>query len=274
MKQSKLSKMREFWRDHGWASTLERIATRASLGLFASGFHKRLAPLLGEMEEQSLSTHHSAADLLRRYFLPGNEGRLQGLLGEATALRQQLEARYATRACAYPHEYAVHGESSQLLYVLVRLLRPSDMLETGVGNGHSSYFLLHALAANGAGTLHSTEIAEDAGTLLDPAERERWQPHLLDRRRKRKSFAQVLEGLPELDLFLHDSDHTYQWLTFELQAARTKLAQSGLMVVDDAEKSYGFFDFCAAHALRPVLLFDGGKILGLAGSGMNTTSTK
>lgn len=274
MKQSKLSKMREFLRDHGWASTLERMATRASLGLFASGFHKRLAPSLGEMEEQSLSAHHSAADLLGRYFLPGNEGRLQGLLGEATALQQQLEARYTSRACAYPREYAVHRESSLLLYVLVRLLQPSDMLETGVGNGHSSYFLLHALAANGVGTLHSTEIAEDAGKLLDPAERERWQLHLLDRRRKRKSFVQVLEGLPELDLFLHDSDHTYQWLTFELQAARTKLAPPGLMVVDDAEKSYGFFDFCAAHALRPVLLFDGGKILGLAGTAMNTTSTK
>lgn len=272
MEQSKFSKLREFLRDHGWASTLERVATRASLGLLSGGFHKRLGPTLGEMVEQSLSVHHSAADLLGRYFLAGQEERLRGLLSEAAALQERLDARYASRRCAYPREYAVHGESSLLLYALVRLLQPSNLLETGVGNGHSSYFLLRALVANGAGTLHSTEIADDAGALLDPAERERWQLHLLDRRKKRKSFLQVLERLPQLEIFLHDSDHTYQWLTFELEAARAKLARPGLMLVDDAEKSYGFFDFCAGHALRPALLFDRGKILGLAGTALSTTS--
>jgi len=265
MRESKLSKLQEFLREYGWADTLARLATRGALGLFPGGFHRRLAPLLGELVEHSLSVHHSAADLLRRYFIPDHEDRLQDLLCEAAALKQELDTRYANRRCAYPPAYAVHGESSLLLYALVRLLQPRNVLETGVANGHSSFYLLNAMAANRSGRLHSVEIATDVGALLDPAEKERWQLHVLDRRHKRKSFERVLEGLPELDVFLRDSDYSYQWVAFELEAARTKLAHLQLLAVNDAEKSYGFLDFCASHAVKPVLLFDGGKVLGLTG---------
>jgi len=44
------------------------------------------------------------------------------------------------------------------LYVAVRALKPSIVVETGVGSGMSSSFILRALAMNGFGTLYSIDL--------------------------------------------------------------------------------------------------------------------
>jgi predicted O-methyltransferase YrrM len=43
------------------------------------------------------------------------------------------------------------------LFALVRLLRPSHVVEVGVSSGVSSAYLLRGLAKNGKGTLHSID---------------------------------------------------------------------------------------------------------------------
>ncbi len=44
------------------------------------------------------------------------------------------------------------------LYVLCRELQPGDVVETGVSSGVSSAYILHALAKNQHGELHSIEL--------------------------------------------------------------------------------------------------------------------
>ncbi len=52
-----------------------------------------------------------------------------------------------------------------LLYLLVRAQRPSVVLETGVGPGYSTAWILAALDANGSGELHVAGSGSDRGPI-------------------------------------------------------------------------------------------------------------
>jgi len=45
----------------------------------------------------------------------------------------------------------------------------------------------------------------------------------------------VLRSLPRVDLFFHDSDHSYRNVVFELTVVSRKLAKDGVILADDVE---------------------------------------
>jgi hypothetical protein len=135
-------------------------------------------------------------------------------------------------------------------YVLVRLLHPELVIETGVASGKSSALILLALAHNKNGRLVSIDLPKQPGALLAdgarthtggrpvgwlvPAHlRQRWDLRLGD---ARELLPQALrQGTP--DLFLHDSLHTETHVTFELdQVLATSCPVLG---VDDIDTGAG-----------------------------------
>lgn len=145
------------------------------------------------------------------------------------------------------------------LYVVVRAARPRVVVETGVASGWSSAHILRALEANGAGELHSIDLPNvQEGSVLPPGRaagwmvpaelRGRWTLHLGD---ARTLLPEVLAALGRVDLFLHDSDHSYEHMSFELEQALPRLAAGGLLMSDDVHLHPAWDDFCAQHRLRP-----------------------
>jgi predicted O-methyltransferase YrrM len=145
-----------------------------------------------------------------------------------------------------------------LLYALVRALRPSVIIETGVANGVSSTFLLGAIRDNGHGKLVSIDLPftidgdEPAPIMPGTAiEKEQWSPVPRGRDHGwivpeylRASWdlrmGDARELLPEalgeheaVDFFLHDSLHTLDHMLFEFRAAWPKLRSGGLLASDD-----------------------------------------
>jgi hypothetical protein len=101
------------------------------------------------------------------------------------------------------------------------------------------------------------------GCLLSDEERERWRLHVLQAKSLKRSFSQIIESLPPVNLFLHDSDHTYPWQSFELQAALKKLSPGAVLASDDCDGCYAFLDLCQQANLRPVILVETRKVFGL-----------
>lgn len=144
------------------------------------------------------------------------------------------------------------------LYALVRALKPEVIIETGVDSGVSSSYLLRALAANGAGTLHSIDLPDAAGGrlpegrspgwLVPDSLRGRWKLSLRD---SRELLPDLLARLGHIDLFLHDGDHSYENMSFELEQALPRLSDGGLLVCDDSTLHTAWDDFCAKHQLSP-----------------------
>ena len=140
------------------------------------------------------------------------------------------------------------------LYALARKLRPVVAVETGVCNGFSTAFLLLALQQNGSGELHSIDLPEvvgadyefgtfwegkqgaaipsgkEPGWMIPGDLRERWR---LTVGRSQEELRPLLARIGEIDLFVHDSEHSYECMNFEFRAAWPALRGGGALVADD-----------------------------------------
>jgi predicted O-methyltransferase YrrM len=260
-----LGKLRENTREHGFRETLERSSLWLAERMLGSMLHRHSHAPLSAFAEAAASMHFSAYDLARTYLFPDHgEANLSQVYSEYETLSGEIAARYSERTLSYPRSYAVEQGSAFLLYALVRSLRPSIVLETGVANGHSSFFILNAMSANGHGTLHSIDRSPEVGCLLSGGERERWRLHVLQPKGLRKNLLQILDAVPPIDLFLHDSDHSYFWQSFEMRAALKKLSARGVLASDDCDCCYAFLDVCQQANLRPAFLVETRKVFGLA----------
>jgi predicted O-methyltransferase YrrM len=132
---------------------------------------------------------------------------------------------------------------ARCLYLICRALTPSVVIETGVAYGMSSAFILHALAVNGRGTLHSIDLplpGEDFhklfGALVPETLRDRWQMHLGSSQRELPTMVRI----QPVDLFVHDSLHTYKNMRREFEAAWPHIRAGGILLSDDVEGNTAF----------------------------------
>jgi predicted O-methyltransferase YrrM len=145
------------------------------------------------------------------------------------------------------------------LYAVVRAVKPAVIVETGVASGMSSAHILRALAANGSGTLHSIDLpnvqqgsvlpqGRTSGWVVPQSLRGPWRLRIGD---TRELLPGLLGSLDRVDLFLHDSDHSYENMSFEFEQAYPKLAPGGVLMSDDVHLHTAWRDFCVKHALAP-----------------------
>jgi predicted O-methyltransferase YrrM len=163
------------------------------------------------------------------------------------------------------------------LYALVRAMRPDIIVETGVCNGVSSAVILKALGENGHGRLQSIDLPEYAdgsndrdhwegklgaivpagkqsGWLIPDDLRDRWT---LTTGRSQDHLPRVLDEEGAVDIFIHDSEHSYECMSFELRAALEHLRPGGWLICDDASWTTAFDEIVAERGLRPINLGGG-----------------
>jgi len=168
------------------------------------------------------------------------------------------------------------------LYAVLRNVRPLVAVETGVANGFSTAFSLLALQANGEGHLHSIDLPREVGReyepgtfyegegragippgsesgWLIPAElRERWT---LVPGKSQDELPPLLERLGTIDTFMHDSEHSYDCMWFEFNAAWPALRSGGVLLSDDVNSTEAFGQFGRQEGRSPVRLARGMALL-------------
>ena len=137
----------------------------------------------------------------------------------------------------FPLAHNASPSLARLSYAVCRACRPRSVLETGVAYGVSSSFIAKALALNGQGELHSVdrpptrpEVDRYIGALVPDQLRTRWTLH---RGTSRRVLPRLLPELESLSLFVHDSQHTYRNVTWELRTATPHLTRPAVVLVDD-----------------------------------------
>ncbi len=159
----------------------------------------------------------------------------------------------------------VNLEDALFLYWTIRKFKPKTVVQTGVCNGLSSAFMMLALAKNGSeGTLHVVDLAavfnpsdpdwtvkdKVYGVVIPEGKGSGWMvPDMY----KNRFFVQngdakvllpkLIDSLPSVDMFYHDSDHTYNHMMFEFREAKRKLAPGGLILGDDISWNASVWDF-------------------------------
>jgi predicted O-methyltransferase YrrM len=163
--------------------------------------------------------------------------------------------RYRTR------DYGIGPELGAVLYALCRLLKPDVAIETGVASGVSSSYILGALETAGHGELYSIDLPHgppQAGWLIPDYLRHRW--HLVTGNSSEK-LGPLLKEVGQIDIFLHDSDHSYQSMLHELQTAWASLKAGGLLLAHNVDMSDAFPDFCRDAGVTGHRLADLGGIV-------------
>lgn len=147
-------------------------------------------------------------------------------------------------------------DTGAALYALVRKYQPETIVETGVCNGSSTLFLLLALHANEKGQLYSidypfyaneslsefkTETFDGYGGAAIPSDREPgWiipddlhDCWVLRIGKTQEELPRLLDELPPVEFFIHDSEHSAPCMMMEFELAWTHLAEGGWILSDD-----------------------------------------
>ncbi len=136
---------------------------------------------------------------------------------------------------------------ARLCYLACRMQKPKRVLETGVAAGVTSRFILTALEKNGAGTLNSIdlpplgpEVENHVGYLVPDTLKTRWT---LNRGTSKRLMPGLLHTSRPIDLFVHDSLHTYRNIARELNLVTPFLSKPAVVLVDDIDENAAFHEW-------------------------------
>ncbi len=166
-------------------------------------------------------------------------------LEEDFDFRSELNALLRTRPDR--KHIALYGRRAGW-YCAVRLLKPRVVIETGVQDGLGSSVLLRALERNRAegmdGKLIGIDIVLSSGWLIPARLRDRFTLVVEDS----KTALPRLADQETVDLFIHDSDHSYERELGEYQAIRKALPTDGVVISDNAHGTDALKRFSEAHS--------------------------
>lgn len=152
--------------------------------------------------------------------------------------KEMLQKRIETESRA-----SMGGLDAAALYVLVKTYRPRVVVETGSYRGMSTAFILKGMQDAGVvdGKVYSIDNKPDAslGALI-PEELKSGFVSLIG---DVKTFV-VNDELPgEIDMFLHDSSHRYQYQRWEFEVFWPRIKAGGCLVSHDVNMNASFVDF-------------------------------
>jgi methyltransferase family protein len=172
-------------------------------------------------------------------------------------------------APADPGWAAMDADASlaELAHSLVRERRPATVIETGVARGVTSERVLRALEENGFGELHSIDLPPPrmvdgclVGSAVPDELKKRWHYHWGSAKRL---LPDVLAGSTAPRLFIHDSDHSYEHMRWEIETAWAALEPGDVLLCDDAHFHSAFADAAAAVGAEPRFVPQAGGLTGM-----------
>jgi hypothetical protein len=149
---------------------------------------------------------------------------------------------------------------ARAIWCLIRHLKPRSIVETGVGHGITSRFILEALKSNGAGHLWSIDLPPlerdlhpEIGIAVGNGHEDRWT---LIRGSSRRRLPRLLSRVKGIDMFIHDSMHSERNVRFELDRIWPVLSPGGIVVVDDVDANSGFHSFIDSFSIQDAIVCD------------------
>ena len=211
-----------------------------------------------DMRLAQLTFVQNVEGLIRQACHVGDDSLIRNYINEAEAALNENERNLNT-PLVHPTNWD-SGKSLQILmYVSIRILKPDIVIETGTANGRSAAAIASALSANKFGKLYSYDVLKTTAPYIQ--EKNRRHVSLVTLDGKPESLRKHIAALPRVSgvqIFLHDSDHSYPNQMSDYQTA--KELGFDLLVSDDVDASLAFCDFSRKEGS---VMLDGSKIIGL-----------
>ena len=112
-------------------------------------------------------------------------------------------------------------------YAIVRATKPSVVVETGTEKGLGSLVLAEALIKNGAGRLITIDMEPSSGLLLGAE-----YGGVIERMIEDSLLA--ISKIDQIDLFIHDSDHSAEHEAREFELLQSRLTTDAVVLSDNS----------------------------------------
>lgn len=179
---------------------------------------------------------------------------------EFSSSRKELFDGASERVAAAKDAGSVMGGGMEvdLLFNLVRSLKPERIVETGVAYGWSSLALLAGLEENKSGSLWSSNLAyagmdceADVGCAVPEELRARW--HLF-RGPDSRMLPQIIDKIKSCQMVVYDSDKSYAGRRASYKLLWSILDVGGVFVSDDIADNLGFLHFAKTLGQEPLIV--------------------
>ena len=128
-------------------------------------------------------------------------------------------------------------------YAIVRATRPSVIVETGTEKGLGSLVLAEALLKNGFGRLITIDVEPSSGLLIG-AEYSGVIERVID------DSLSAISKIDQIDLFIHDSDHSAEHEAREFDLLSTRLSDGGIVLSDNSHVTTELANWSFRHGRR------------------------
>jgi hypothetical protein len=177
--------------------------------------------------------------------------------------------KYPSLKKPYPADYSINKNSRNFLYFICRILKPKIVVETGVAYGLSSLYILKALENNNSGKLYSVDSVfrpwhskNMIGSIIPENLKTNWNLILGS---SNKVLPNLFNNLTQVDIFIHDSLHTYKNMMFEFECALNNI-KNGMIISDDILGNDAFHDFSIKNnIINNLIQVDNNTGLGIIG---------
>lgn len=202
---------------------------------------------------------------------------------DADAWAKRIDADLWQEACTFADEQQVYSDGVMatlpvvmggggfyaLLYFMTRLLKPKQVVETGVAAGFSSRAFLKAMQANGAGHLSSSDFPyfrlenpeKYSGVLVEADLRSNWTLMIGS---DRDNLPKVAATGQHIDLLHYDSDKSVAGRSFALKTLAPVMSKNTLIMFDDIQDNAHFLEWEKSGAYTTIVFAFGGKYIGMA----------
>lgn len=158
----------------------------------------------------------------------------------------------------YPINFGLDLSFCRFLFSLCKLHEPEIVIETGVANGFSSSYILFAMDSTKKGKLISIDdlmlpwhTKEKMGQAIPEYLRNRQTLIVGDAFSELKK---ILNSTIQIDIFIHDSEHTYQNMINEFRIAWPHIKSGGFLLSDDVFRNDAFLDFSDEVRCKPIII--------------------
>ena len=128
-------------------------------------------------------------------------------------------------------------------YAIVRATRPSVVVETGTEKGLGSLVLAEALLKNGFGRLITIDMEPSSGLLIG-TEYSGVIQRVID------DSLSAISNIDQIDLFIHDSDHSAEHEAHEFDLLSTRLSDDGIVLSDNSHVTTELAKWSFRHGRR------------------------
>lgn len=183
--------------------------------------------------------HHVAVEALVLSMFDNQAEKVRILENEyAQYIEEFTEKQALPRKDFFDAVFDLGPKLQKFLYIVIRLSNPEKVIETGIAAGASTNTLLSAIQKNGIGSLISIDVTARVGELVEQDLKYFWEKKIISPKDSKAGYLEVLGNSNNASIFLHDSDHSFDWQVIEFDGVRRALKNCYLLAFDDVSSKF------------------------------------